>query len=293
MVSGSAADQQVDAPKMMATEPIAPNPYQDLFIYYLSGQLPHDLAFNPDHYIGSWEEGDFSFLFFTRPAKQVVQKVIANLPGLQLVDHYHMSYKEWQGSDIVPCRMGPFTVTPPWFPIDRTQIDSTIILDPGVVFGTGTHPTTQACLEALQMAFADGMLRSALDLGTGTGLLALAAARLGCPKTLAIDLTFLATQTARRNVCLNGLDDRILVAQGDAEKFMDFTSDLVVSNIHYDVMRRLVRTTGFLRKKRFILSGLMRSEAAHIEILLNGLPVRIIRRWNQDGIWTTFYGAIC
>jgi ribosomal protein L11 methyltransferase len=277
----------------MNPRPLTPNPYQDLYIYYLSGRFQPDSEFKPDHYIGSWEEGDFSFLFFTRPASQQVRKIVAHDPGLVLIDHYHMTYDEWQGGDIVPCRIGPFTVTPPWFAIDPADAPSTIILDPGVVFGTGTHPTTRDCLEALQLALADGTIQSALDLGTGTGLLALAAARLGCPKTLAIDLTFLAAQTARRNVMLNGAGHRILVAQGDAENFMDFKSDLVVSNIHYDVMRRLIRTTGFLRKKRFILSGLMRSEAARIEAALKALPVRIIRCWNQDGIWTTFYGATC
>ena len=73
---------------------------------------------------------------------------------------------------------------------------------------------------------------------------------------------------------------------------MDFTSDLVVSNIHYDVMKNLIRATGFLKKKRFILSGLMRSEAARIASTLADLPVEMIRRWDQDGIWHTFYGAI-
>lgn len=277
----------------MTPDPIAPNPYENLYIYYLSGRLPPNQAFGTDHYIGSWEEGDFSFLFFTRPAQKKVQAALAGISGIELIDHYHMTYEAWQGGEIVPCRIGPFSITPPWYASDPTEADSTIILDPGVVFGTGTHPTTRDCLEALQMAFDDATITSALDLGTGTGLLALAAARFGCPKTLAIDLTFLATQTARRNVSLNGLDHRILVAQGDAEKFMDFTSDLVVSNIHYDVMQRLIRTAGFLKKKRFILSGLMRSEAARVETILTGLPVRIIRRWNQDGIWTTFYGAMC
>jgi ribosomal protein L11 methyltransferase len=141
------------------------------------------------------------------------------------------------------------------------------------------------------MAFDDGQIQTALDLGTGTGLLALATARLGCPKVLATDLTLLACQTAQKNVRLNGLTDRILVAQGDAEKFIDFTSDLVVSNIHYDVMKNLVRSTGFLNKKRFILSGLMRSEAARIESILADLPVEIVCRWDQNGIWHTFYGA--
>jgi ribosomal protein L11 methyltransferase len=142
------------------------------------------------------------------------------------------------------------------------------------------------------LAFEDRSLQTALDLGTGTGLLALAAVQLGCPKVLAMDVNLLAARTALRNVRLNKMADRICVTQGDAEKFIDFTSDIVVSNIHYDVMKNLVRATGFLKKKRFILSGLMRSEAEQIESILAGLPVKILRRWDQDGIWHTYYGAI-
>jgi ribosomal protein L11 methyltransferase len=272
---------------------VAPNPYRELHIYYLEGRFRPGRDFSPKHYIGSWEEDGFSFLFFTRPNLPLVKDTLVGLPNVELLDHFHMSYDQWQGGEIVPRRIGAFVVCPPWYAMDESAADSTIILDPGVVFGTGTHPTTRDCLEALQLAIDDGMVRSALDLGTGTGLLALATARLGCPKVLAADLTLLAARTARRNVRLNQLTDRILVAQGDAEKFMDFTSDLVISNIHYAVMKSLIRKEGFLKKKRFILSGLMRSEAARIESALTELPVEIIRRWDQDGIWHTFYGAIC
>ncbi|BBO71734.1 hypothetical protein DSCA_56640 [Desulfosarcina alkanivorans] len=274
----------------MMPAPVAANPYRDLYIYYLSGRFRPGRDFKPEHYIGSWEEGEFSFLFFTRPNKPLVETTVSRLAGLKLLDHYHMTYDQWQGEEIVPCRIGHFTISPPWFAVDEKSADTTIILDPGVVFGTGTHPTTRDCLEALQLAVEDRTIRTALDLGTGTGLLALAAARMGCQKVLATDLTLLAARTAWRNVELNGLTDRILVAQGDAEKFMDFTSDLVVSNIHYDVMKNLIRTRGFLGKKRFILSGLMRSEAARIESVLADLPVKIVRRWSRDGIWHTFYG---
>ena len=275
----------------MEPAPDKANPYQDLYIYYLSGRFRPGRAFNPEHYIGSWEEGEFSFLFFTRPNMALVEATVNRLAGLDLLDHYHMTYEQWQGGDIVPRRIGRFVISPPWFEVGKKNADTTIVLDPGVVFGTGTHPTTLDCLEALQLVFEDTTIQSALDLGTGTGLLALAAARMGCSKVLAVDLTLLAARTAQKNVRLNGLSKRILVAQGDAEKFMDFTSDLVVTNIHYDVMKNLIGTSGFLKKKRFILSGLMRSEAACIESTMANLPVEIIRRWNQDGIWHTFYGA--
>jgi ribosomal protein L11 methyltransferase len=275
----------------MEPAPVKSNPYQDLYIYYLSGRFRPGRAFNPEHYIGSWEEGEFSFLFFTRPNMALVEATVNRLAGLELLDHYHMTYEQWQGGGIVPRRIGRFVISPPWFEVGKKNADTTIVLDPGVVFGTGTHPTTLDCLEALQLVFEDTPIRSALDLGTGTGLLALAAARMGCSKVLAVDLTLLAARTAQKNVRLNGLSTRILVAQGDAEKFMDFTSDLVVTNVHYDVMKNLIGTSGFLKKKRFILSGLMRSEAARIESAMADLPVEIIRRWNQDGIWHTFYGA--
>ena len=275
----------------MIPTPDAANPYQDLYIYYLAGRFRPGRQFKPDYYIGSWEEGDFSFLFFTRPSTTLVEETVGRLAEVELIDHYHMTYEQWQGGQITPCRIGRLTIRPPWIDGAADRNRTTIILDPGVVFGTGTHPTTRDCLKALQMAFEDRRIESTLDLGTGTGLLALAAARLGCPTVLAADLNLLAARTAYRNVKLNQQAHRILVVQGDAEIFMDFTSDLVISNIHYDVMKNLVRAKGFLSKKRFILSGLMRREAAHIESTLADLPVDIIHRWNQDGIWHTFYGA--
>jgi ribosomal protein L11 methyltransferase len=58
-------------------------------------------------------------------------------------------------------------------------------------------------------------------------------------------------------------------------------------------MKNLICATGFLKKKRFILSGLMRSESESIESTLADLPVEIFHHWNQDDIWHTFYGAIC
>ncbi|WP_157067647.1 hypothetical protein [Desulfosarcina cetonica] len=95
--------------------PPAANPYADLYIYYLSGRFRPGRDFQPQHYLGCWEEGDFSFLFFTRPNLALVEKTAASLPDVTLIDHYQMTYAQWQGGDIVPCRIGRFTVTPPWF----------------------------------------------------------------------------------------------------------------------------------------------------------------------------------
>jgi ribosomal protein L11 methyltransferase len=129
-----------------------------------------------------------------------------------------------------------------------------------------------------------------LDLGSGTGILALAAAKLGCEKVMAIDYNYLATRTAQTNVSLNNLNDHILVINGRAEEHTGIATDLLVANIHYDVMKNLVRTEGFLKQKWFILSGLLRSEAGKIMEFLNTQPVLILKRWNQDDIWHTILG---
>lgn len=265
-------------------------PYEELFIYYLSGRVAGDpMAGNPD-FIGNWEEEGDSFLFFSRPSDQCVQALLRQQPQLILQDHYQMSYEQWQGDKITPLQVGRLRVVPPWHPEADTPDEMGIVLDPGVVFGTGTHPTTYDCLAALHLAFETQAVATALDLGTGTGLLALAAARLGARQVLAVDLNGLAVETAQRNVDRNGMSSRIRVVQGNAMNFMDKSNDLMVSNIHYAVMRQLVADDGFALQKQFVLSGLLRSQARDIEYRLRQLPVTIIRKWERDATWYTFYG---
>ena len=113
---------------------------------------------------------------------------------------------------------------------------------------------------------------------------------LGAERVVAVDLNGLAAATAGRNVRANGLSAAILVVQGDAKNFMDLPCDLMVSNIHYEIMRDLVAAPGFRDQKQFILSGLLRSQAREIENRLLQGPARILRKWDRDGIWYTFYG---
>jgi ribosomal protein L11 methyltransferase len=91
-------------------------------------------------------------------------------------------------------------------------------------------------------------------------------------------------------VRLNHLQNRVAIVQGRAEDMIASPADLVIANIHYDVMRRLVNDNGFLTKKRFILSGLLRSEAKDIADILARHQVKIIKQWTHEGIWHTFYG---
>lgn len=201
-----------------------------------------------------------------------------------------MTYAEWQGGRIEPFRIGRFLLRPPWIEAAPQKGEMEIILDPGVVFGTGTHPTTADCLKAIDRVCTAKRIERMLDLGTGTGVLALAAAKLGCRQALAVDFNYLASVTTLENVRQNQMQARILVVNGRAEQHLDYPADLLVANIHYDVMRHLVRAPGFLEKAWFILSGMLRTDAKRISDYLANRPVTILDRWSEDGIWHTILG---
>ena len=278
------------------------SPYKWLYIYYLNGCLKENRILSGDEFIGNWEEDGDSFLFFSQPSRRKVENLLKDQPHLKLRDEYRMSYEEWQGGPVVPFIIGHIRIAPPWMRHPLPSIDLSvsrkrgaedmieILLDPGVVFGNGAHPTTHHCIEALEMLYASDRPERVLDLGTGTGLLAVVAARLGCCRALAVDLNLLAVQTAKKNIALNRLNDRVLAVQGNAENFVDLSSDLVISNIHYDVMKRLIGSEGFLSKKYFILSGLLRNQATQIERALNQYPVAMTKKWEHEGVWHTYLG---
>ena len=273
---------------------IGGRPDDELFIYYLKGRLELRHQKFKNNFLGNWEEEGDSILFFSNPADRQIENLLHRQPDLEYVDSYRMSYDYWLGEKFSTMELGPFRIVPAWEAAD-VRLDAIadkwlIVLDPGLVFGTGTHPTTRDCMEAIELAAESMNISSVLDLGTGTGLLALAAARLGCDYIVGVDLNLLAAPTAARNVQLNRLESRIVIAQGRAEDMVACPTDLLIANIHYDVMRHLVNSRGFLAKKRFILSGLMRSEVKHIVNLLQRQPVKVIKQWTQDGIWHTIYG---
>ena len=247
-----------------------------------------------DNCMGNWEEDEDSFLFFSQPAMEQVENLLNRQPHLSYIDSYQMPYKEWLGETFRTFKQGQFRIIPPWeaLPDERRpgSATHTILLDPGLVFGTGTHPTTRDCLAALELAADTHPLNTVLDLGTGTGLLALAAAKLGSSGVVAVDLNLLAAKTAARNVKLNCMQNRVISVQSRAEDMIACPVDLVIANIHYTVMRRLVTDKGFLAKQRFILSGLLRSEAKEIINILARQPVTIIKKWTYEGIWHTIYG---
>lgn len=120
-----------------------------------------------------------------------------------------------------PVTVGGLTIAPPWIPHPGA-----LVIEPGQAFGTGHHETTSACLGALQERPLDGA--RVLDVGTGTGVLALAARRLGAADVLGVDTDPVAVATARRNATVNGLAVRVLDGSVEAAPGR---YDVVVANL--------------------------------------------------------------
>ncbi|MBI2866559.1 MAG: 50S ribosomal protein L11 methyltransferase [Chloroflexi bacterium] len=133
-----------------------------------------------------------------------------------------------------------FVVAPPWAGYIPSPGGITLVIEPGMAFGTGLHPTTQMCLLALERALRPGM--AVLDLGTGSGILAIAAAKLGAASVLALDTDPEAIQAARENLAANGVPPEVVtVAQATLEGDPSPQFDLVVANLTARILRSLCR----------------------------------------------------
>lgn len=262
-----------------------------LSIYCLKGRVSDRQTF-PSGFLGNWQEDDHSFLFFREPQSDFVASLLHEDEALTLVDSYCMSYRQWQGTTVEPLRIGRFLVTPPWLKAVAGPDEYRLVLDPGLVFGNGTHPTTCACLAAMEIACRAGSVHRLLDLGTGSGLLALAGVKLGCRQVVAVDVNLLAARTAHRNVTLNGAQNRVFVINGRAEEWCGVATDLLVANIGYPVLRDIITGDEFLEQKWFVLSGLQTREAEKIRALLEKLPVAVLRHWHTGRLWHTVLGCV-
>ena len=129
-------------------------------------------------------------------------------------------------------------IKPSWEAYEAEPDDVVLELDPGMAFGTGTHPTTCLCLQGLEEIIRPDTL--VFDVGTGSGILAMAAARLGARAIKAVDIDGVAVRTAKENIAKAGLADRIDVKQGDLLHGTEGQADVIVANILADIIIQLL-----------------------------------------------------
>lgn len=170
--------------------------------------------------------------------------------------------RHWQ-----PTVIGSFIISPPWFAIDDDE-KHIIRIDPSMAFGTGTHDTTQLCLAALETEVKAG--DSFFDVGTGTGILAIAAAMLGASPVVGCDNDLDSVIIARENIVLNGVADRVELYDGSITADMsDF--DIVCANLTIDVIEPLLDQLVAKAKRTLILSGILAEQESSIRDSLSKL----------------------
>jgi len=178
----------------------------------------------------------------------------------------------------------PFIIMPSHFDLPGIPI----ILESGPAFGTGNHPTTIYCLKLLYELYKDftPLPEYALDAGTGTGILSIAASRLGAKQVLAIDISHDAVSTAKRNVALNHLEN-IEVLSCCITK-VEGTFDLVLANLDETLLKRISNKLAELLNNRgwLVISGMTTpNDKVIISLFLkNGL--KLIKSYNKVG-WGT------
>ena len=197
-----------------------------------------------------------------------------------------------------PFRLGRrLRIRPTWLagePDDDARPDDVmLVLDPGMAFGTGLHPTTQSCLRALEDLVRPGA--TVLDAGTGSGILAIAAARLGATTIAAFDTDALAVRATLDNAAQNDVAERIHVWRGElagvAEAAGPGPWDIVVANILAPVIIRLLGEDGLLGYVApdgyLILSGIIDEQGPDVEAALAAAGGQV-RRIISAGDWVTY-----
>jgi ribosomal protein L11 methyltransferase len=262
-------------------------PPEKLFIYEIEGRVypPDDLT--GDDFLGCWREGDYSYLFFGNPKEDQVKAWVATLTNARYSSENVMNYADWEaGQPLQKTSMAGFHLCPVWETPAPAAGEIVIRMEPGLAFGSGYHPTTRTCLELLRRVYEADTPRQVLDLGTGTGILALAALALGAEPVIAVEYNELAVRTAARNFKHNQRERQVHLIQADARHFAHLPASLALANIHLDVLLDLLDIPAFLDKDWYIFSGILGTQ---LEVFLKRLketPLNEVATLDEN-LWFT------
>lgn len=173
------------------------------------------------------------------------------------------------------------TVVPSWEEYTPKFSDERIIrLDPGLAFGTGTHPTTRLSMQALETSIVGG--ETILDVGTGSGVLSIASKALGAGDVYAYDLDEVAVRAAKENMDLNDYAKEVQVAANDLLKGIAIKADIVMANILAEIILLLIEDAWRVLKPNglFITSGIIDSKKDTVleQLLAQGFEIEQVQQ---------------
>lgn len=214
--------------------------------------------------------------------------------GLAKIEHEKMYEEDWANNwkkYYKPTKVGERVVVKPTWEEYTAKADELVIeLDPGMAFGTGTHETTRMCIQALERYVkADSTV---FDVGCGSGILAIAAAKLGAKMAIGVDLDPVAVEAAKENVKFNNLNN-IKTLYGNLVEVIDEKAEVVVANIIAEVIciltedvRRVIKDNGY-----FITSGIIHDRVDMVTNKLEESGFEVIEV-NKDGEWNCIVAKV-
>jgi ribosomal protein L11 methyltransferase len=197
-------------------------------------------------------------LFYLNMVRPVPQPSYKTVRQSDWSEAWKVNYK--------PLRIGNrLMIRPSWFAPESVETkpdDIVLALDPGMAFGTGLHPTTQLCAMALERMITPGC--DVFDVGTGSGILAIYAIKLGAREALAVDTDAESVRVTEENIALNGVADAVAVGKGSFD-VTERCFDVLVANILAGVIVKLLDAGMGGRGRRFIFSGILDTQAESVK----------------------------
>lgn len=183
-----------------------------------------------------------------------------------------------------PIRIGRrLVIVPEWESFDAEKSDVIVKMDPGMAFGTGTHESTQLCAALLEERMTAGS--RVLDVGTGSGILAIAAVKLGASRADGFDIDPMAVKVAKENAALNDCSDKVSFAQSDLLSAVTGVYDFVTANITAEiVMRMAVNIAAYMKGGAFLaVSGVIDEQCKAVSDSLAKGGLEIVEISHENG----------
>ena len=215
-----------------------------------------------------------------------------SLGEVTIMEVYEKDWAEAWKKYYKPIKIGEkIVIKPTWEKYEKKDEEIVIELDPGMAFGTGTHETTIMCIEALETYMKKG--DTVWDIGCGSGILSIVAAKLGAKKVIGVDLDKMCTKISNENIKINKVYDSVEIRHGNLFNSVDEKANIIVSNIIAEVIIDMVDHIDeyLLKEGIFIASGIILEKVEKVKekLIKKGLKILEIKYMDE---WALIVSAL-
>lgn len=221
-----------------------------------------------------------------------IEELVANCGGALPLGTLETTKREIEGDDWIeiwrthfrPIHIGSIVVVPEWIPYEKKDGEEIVKLDNNMAFGTGEHETTSMCVELLQKYMKEGDV--CIDVGCGSGILGIAAVKLGAKLSYLTDIDAVAVESAKHNALLNGVSQNVVVARSDLLNDSDLKADIMLANITAEILERLAPSIPVNLKAggTLILSGIIDDRLERVKEVYTRQGLKLLQA-KKKGEW--------